>query len=54
MYNAWGERSMYGKIFMGLIRSCVLIDEKGFVIKHWPKIAPKKQVPEVMKVLEEY
>src|SRR3954469_15157054 len=30
-FGAWGERSMYGKKYMGIIRSAVLIDEDGKV-----------------------
>jgi peroxiredoxin Q/BCP len=40
-YGAWGERSMYGKKFMGIIRSAFLIDEDGKVEQAWPKISPK-------------
>ena len=34
-YDAYGERKMYGKTFMGMIRSSVLVDEEGVVIKRW-------------------
>ncbi len=40
-YQAWGEKKMYGKTSIGCIRSTVLIDEQGIVIKHWPKVAKK-------------
>lgn len=40
-YGAWGEKSMYGKKYMGIIRSAFLIDEKGKVAAAWPKISPK-------------
>jgi peroxiredoxin Q/BCP len=40
-YGAWGEKSMYGKKYMGIIRSAFLIDEKGQVAQAWPKISPK-------------
>lgn len=40
-YGAWGERSMYGKKYMGIIRSAFLIDEDGTVREAWPKISPK-------------
>lgn len=38
-YGAWGERNMYGKKVTGVIRSTVLIDEEGSVIKHWKRVA---------------
>lgn len=34
-YSAWGEKSMYGKIFEGVLRTTVLIDAKGNVAKIW-------------------
>jgi peroxiredoxin Q/BCP len=40
-YGAWGEKSMYGKKYMGIIRSAFLIDEKGRIAEAWPKISPK-------------
>jgi peroxiredoxin Q/BCP len=40
-YGAWGEKSMYGKTFMGIVRSAFLVDEKGKIEQAWPKISPK-------------
>jgi peroxiredoxin Q/BCP len=40
-YGAWGEKSMYGKTFMGIVRSAFLVDEKGKIEHAWPKISPK-------------
>ena len=51
-YGVWGEKSMYGKKFMGIIRSSFLIDEKGKIVKTWYKISPKKTVPELMSALK--
>ena len=50
-YGAWGEKKMYGKAFMGIVRTSVLIDQKGRVVAKWPKISPKHTVPELLKVL---
>ena len=47
-YGAWGEKSMYGKKFMGIVRSAFLIDEKGKISHAWPKISPK-DTPENLK-----
>lgn len=52
-YGAWGEKKMYGKTFMGLIRSSFLIDEEGKIAQVWYKVSPKKTVPELMKALGE-
>jgi thioredoxin-dependent peroxiredoxin len=40
-YGVWGEKSMYGRTYMGIIRSAFLIDEKGKIAEAWPKISPK-------------
>jgi thioredoxin-dependent peroxiredoxin len=40
-YGAWGEKSMYGRTYMGIIRSAYLVDENGDVVEAWPKISPK-------------
>lgn len=52
-YGAWGEKSMYGKKFEGVIRSSMLIDEQGKVLQTWYKVSPKDTVPIVKKALEE-
>ena len=51
-YGVWGEKKMYGKTFMGIIRSSFLIDENGNIEHTWYKISPKNTVPELMKVLD--
>jgi len=37
-YGAWGEKNMYGKKFMGVIRKTFLIDEEGKIIKIYPRV----------------
>jgi thioredoxin-dependent peroxiredoxin len=37
-YGAWGEKSMYGKTFLGIIRSTVLIGSDGRVAKIWRNV----------------
>ncbi len=51
-YGVWGEKSMYGKKYEGIIRSSFLVDEKGRVAAAWYKISPKNTVPEAMRALE--
>ncbi|MBR1206519.1 MULTISPECIES: peroxiredoxin [unclassified Bradyrhizobium] len=34
-YGAWGEKSMYGRTFMGIIRTTVLVDSSGKVARIW-------------------
>jgi peroxiredoxin Q/BCP len=50
-YGAWGEKTNYGRTFMGIIRSTFLIDPQG-VVKHvWPKVKVNGHVNEVLSVL---
>jgi peroxiredoxin Q/BCP len=51
-YGVWGEKKMYGKTFMGIIRSSFFVDEKGNILNAWYKISPKNTIPELMKVLD--
>jgi thioredoxin-dependent peroxiredoxin len=40
-YGVWTEKSMYGKKYMGILRSAFLVDEKGSLAEVWYKISPK-------------
>ena len=50
-YGAWGEKSMYGKKYMGIIRSSFLIDEKGKIVQAWYKVSPEDTVPKAVEAL---
>lgn len=50
-YGAWGERRLYGRRFMGIIRSAFLIDEEGRVARAWPKVSPKDTAPNLLAAL---
>jgi len=50
-YGVWGEKSMYGRKYFGIIRSSFLIDEKGKVAGAWYKVSPADTVPEAMAAL---
>jgi peroxiredoxin Q/BCP len=50
-YGTWGERSMYGKTYMGIIRSSFLIDEQGRVLQAWYKVKPGDTVPNALAAL---
>jgi peroxiredoxin Q/BCP len=52
-YGAWGEKSMYGRTTMGVIRSTVLIDPGGRVAAHWPKVKAAGHAAKVKEKLEE-
>ncbi len=44
-YAAYGEKVMYGKKCMGVIRSTVVIGQDGIVIRHWQKVAKAETHP---------
>jgi len=51
-FGVWGEKKMYGKTIMGIIRSSFLIDEDGNIENVWYKISPNNTVSELMKALD--
>jgi peroxiredoxin Q/BCP len=46
-YGVWGEKAMYGRTYMGIIRSAFLIDAQGCIAQAWYKVAPEATVPAV-------
>jgi peroxiredoxin Q/BCP len=50
-YGVWCEKKMYGKTFLGIVRSAFLIDEAGKVAATGYNISPKNTVPTLMKWL---
>lgn len=50
-YGVWGEKSMYGKKYMGIIRSAFLVDPKGKIAAVWYGVSPKDTAPEALKAL---
>jgi peroxiredoxin Q/BCP len=52
-YGAWAEKKMYGKTFMGIVRSTVIIDPDGKVAHVWPKVKAKGHADAVRERLVE-
>ena len=50
-YGTWGEKSMYGKKYMGIIRSAFLIDGRGKVEQAWYKVSPKDTAANLLQAL---
>ncbi|MHC4206823.1 MAG: thioredoxin-dependent thiol peroxidase [Planctomycetota bacterium] len=50
-YGAWGEKSMYGKKYEGIIRSSFVIDEQGKILQASYKVKPLDTVPNAKEVL---
>jgi peroxiredoxin Q/BCP len=53
LYGVWGEKSMYGRTYMGAQRATFIIDASGTVAKVFPKVSPKTHDDLVLKALEE-
>lgn len=52
-YNAWGEKSMYGKTFVGVLRTTVLVDEAGRVARIWRRVKVEGHADEVLAAARE-
>src|SRR5260221_7483619 len=40
-FGVWGEKKLYGKAYMGIVRSAFLVDESGKLSDVWYKVSPK-------------
>ena len=47
-YGVWGKKSMYGKTFMGIIRTTFLIGQDGRIARIWPKVKVAGHAAEVL------
>jgi peroxiredoxin Q/BCP len=50
-YGTWGEKSMYGKTYMGVQRATFIIDGDGRIAKVFPKVSPKTHDDVVLEAL---
>ncbi len=50
-YGAWGEKKLYGRVYMGVIRTTFIIDEKGMIEKIIRKVDTKNHSAQIMKEL---
>lgn len=51
LYEVWQLKKLYGKEYMGIVRSTFLIDSKGILVKAWRNIRVKGHVEEVVGVI---
>lgn len=51
-YDVWQEKKMYGKPYMGVVRTTYLIDENGIIEKVWNKVKPDKNASEILEYLK--
>jgi thioredoxin-dependent peroxiredoxin len=52
-YGVWQEKSMYGKKYMGIVRTTFIIDASGKISKIFPKVKVDEHNKEVMEALKE-
>ena len=47
-YDVWKEKKMYGRTYMGIVRSTYLIDEKGMIAKAFEKVKAKSNAEDML------
>ncbi|MCI0336812.1 MAG: thioredoxin-dependent thiol peroxidase [Acidobacteria bacterium] len=52
-YGAWGEKSMYGKKFMGVLRMTYVIDEQGRIAHIFKKVKTESHSQDVLQVIDQ-
>jgi peroxiredoxin Q/BCP len=50
-YGAWGEKSMYGRKYMGVLRKTFIIDDKGVIIEIFEKVKTKDHTNQIITAL---
>jgi peroxiredoxin Q/BCP len=53
LFGVWQLKKLYGKEYMGVVRSTFLIDERGRLVKEWRKVRVKNHAAEVLQALKE-
>jgi peroxiredoxin Q/BCP len=51
-YGAWGEKKMYGKTYMGVLRTTFVIDEEGRIVDVFEKVKTKDHTNQILSTLE--
>ncbi len=51
-FGVWAEKKLYGKVYMGIVRSAFLINERGVITHAWPKISPKDTPLQLLSALD--
>ncbi len=51
-YGTWVEKSMYGRKYMGIERTTVLIDGAGMIVRVWSKVKVPGHVAEVLEAVK--
>lgn len=51
-YNSWGERKLFGRLFLGILRNTYIIDPKGVIVKEYTGVDPAKHAAEIIRDLQ--
>ncbi len=49
LYGVWGEKMMYGKPYMGVLRTTFVIDENGYIVEIFDKVDTKNHTEQILK-----
>ena len=47
-YGVWGKKSMYGRTFMGIVRTTLLVGADGRIARIWPRVKVDGHAGEVL------
>ena len=50
-YGVWQEKKLYGKVYMGIVRTTFIIDEEGNIVKEMPKVTAKTNAKEIYEAM---
>ncbi|MFR2405068.1 MAG: peroxiredoxin, partial [Eubacterium callanderi] len=51
-YDVWKEKKMYGKTYMGIVRTTYIIDEAGMIEKVYEKVKPAENADQILEHLK--
>lgn len=51
-YGVWGEKSMYGRKYMGVFRTTFIISEEGIIEKIFEKVKTKEHTQQILKEMK--
>lgn len=54
LYGVWGEKKMYGRSYMGILRTTFLIDEKGVITHVISKVNTVEHVKQILEIAENH
>jgi len=52
LFEVWQLKKLYGREFMGIVRSSFIIDQQGILVKEWRKVKVKEHVEEALSYIQ--